>query len=444
MHELDLDRLLPALNQQAQLPRPPAPAIPLRSVERPLYPPFLRTSLLLALLAGFGLITAGLFGFVLGGPAAALVRERWLALIQAHGAVQLLGWVGLFALGVAYQVLPRMRATRLRAPRLARLSLPLVAAGLLVRLFGQVGLPLPAQAWALVLASLLGLAGLGLFAWVAARTILGSDQPPALPDAYLLAALGWVVVGALSTLALAAESLANDSGLLSEPGDSLVVQIWLLGFLGQFILGVGARTLSACLGRRPPVRALLVTAWALWNGGLALMVGALVAPLPVAAGATLRLLAAVAYVAGLRLWQFSAPPPGTILGGHEALIRAAFVWLLVGAGLAAWGSFAPGPAASAARHAWAVGFVSQMVVGVALRILPVFSGRLLAWRWVAPALLLLLNGAAALRVAAPLWLVGQAQITTVALSGLLGTAAIALFALALWPLLAPPRYQTNL
>jgi hypothetical protein len=58
-------------------------------------------------------------------------------------------------------------------------------------------------------------------------------------------------------------------------------------------------------------------------------------------------------------------------------VRAAYVWLLVAAGLGVWAAFAQGETAGiwgASRHALTVGFVAAMVFGVGQRVLPAFSG----------------------------------------------------------------------
>jgi len=64
-------------------------------------------------------------------------------------------------------------------------------------------------------------------------------------------------------------------------------------------------------------------------------------------------------------------------GTFPYFVRAAYVWLLVAAGLGVWAAFAQGEPAGiwgASRHALTVGFVAAMVFGVGQRVLPAFSG----------------------------------------------------------------------
>jgi hypothetical protein len=64
-------------------------------------------------------------------------------------------------------------------------------------------------------------------------------------------------------------------------------------------------------------------------------------------------------------------------GTFPYFVRAAFVWLLIAAGLGVWAAFARGETAGiwgASRHALTVGFIAAMVFGVGQRVLPAFSG----------------------------------------------------------------------
>ena len=67
----------------------------------------------------------------------------------------------------------------------------------------------------------------------------------------------------------------------------------------------------------------------------------------------------------------------TATGTFPYFVRAAYVWLLVAAGLEIWAAFAHGETAGiwgASRHALTMGFVAAMVFGAGQRVLPAFSG----------------------------------------------------------------------
>ena len=53
--------------------------------------------------------------------------------VNAHGHAQIFGWVGLFVMGFAYQKFPHFWQTRLAWPRLAKATLGLMVAGILLR-----------------------------------------------------------------------------------------------------------------------------------------------------------------------------------------------------------------------------------------------------------------------------------------------------------------------
>ena len=58
--------------------------------------------------------------------------------VNAHGAAQIYGWVGLFIMGFAYQAFPRIWHTPLVAPRLAVATFLLMLVGLVARTIGAV------------------------------------------------------------------------------------------------------------------------------------------------------------------------------------------------------------------------------------------------------------------------------------------------------------------
>ena len=94
---------------------------------------FVLASLLVALTVGFGYaaILAVLIGFQIS------MGNWWVAMLQAHGHAQLLGWIGLFIIGVSLYFLPRLAGTPLRFPRLPTWILCLLATGILLRAVSQ-------------------------------------------------------------------------------------------------------------------------------------------------------------------------------------------------------------------------------------------------------------------------------------------------------------------
>ena len=71
--------------------------------------PALRSALIVGVAGGFTLATVLTLTDALTVP----LGSWWRALAQTHGFLQLYGWTGLFALGVAAYVLPRLRGAPL-------------------------------------------------------------------------------------------------------------------------------------------------------------------------------------------------------------------------------------------------------------------------------------------------------------------------------------------
>ena len=123
------------------------------------YGPFIAGAIFFGLVIGFpiGLTVAHAKaqGGTLDGYAAALT--------QVHGHLQLMGFVGLFVIGMGYRLVARFPGVRLRTALVPALTFALVAGGLLVRALAQ---PLADRdAWAAVFAgaTVLETAGVLLF-----------------------------------------------------------------------------------------------------------------------------------------------------------------------------------------------------------------------------------------------------------------------------------------
>jgi uncharacterized protein involved in response to NO len=462
LHHVDLPTLLREL--EASVREAPAAATP----SPPPLPPwesyrlYLKTSLALALTAGFGIGLLAVLGRA-GGPD---LGRYWLPLIQAHGQVQLLGWVGLFVVGAAYHVVPRFRGVSPPSRRVAIGTYALWLGAVLVRAVGQplaVAIPLPGV---FTLAALLQLAASMLFAATLLRWLTPTRGRWEGYEAYLAAAGGWLVVAGLLQLGVAARADALGLGLVA----SLLAEPYLTtlfhGFVLMAALGVTRRAIPLFMGLRPAHERLAWGACTALNLGVALEVGGGVASALAGSqawraatlvGAVLVFSGAIAFVVALRLYERAAMPPGAGQPrAHEPYVRTAYAWLLFSLGLGAAlavAELATGVppstgAANAARHAFALGFVSLLIFGVASRVVPVFGGVSLWRRPLLAPVYVVFNVGVALRVVGEL--LGSADALgreLVACSGLLGYAGLALFALVLWRTLdtrapTPPQPAT--
>jgi uncharacterized protein involved in response to NO len=155
--------------------------------------------------------------------------------------------------------------------------------------------------------------------------------------------------------------------------------------------------------------------------------------LPAPAIAALAVLAALAHGARLALWR----PWATL--GHPMLwiLHASYAWIVVHfalRALAAAGLVAPG----VATHAFTVGAVGGLILGMMTRTARGHTGRPLEAGRMEVAAFALIQFAALARVCLPI-LAPSLSLVAIEASGMLWTIAFALFALRYWPILTRPR-----
>lgn len=374
----------------------------------------------------------------------------WTAHVQVHGHAQILGWVGLFIMGVSYHVLPHLKAAPLHAPRLAAATLWLVLAGLLLRAFGQ---PYIGQAgWAasaLLGGALLELIGVSAFGYIAARMLTSGDRPAALFERFLWAGAAWFWVQAAVGVAIASYLIRTGQNAIPAALNNPYLHLELWGFIAFFILGISLRTLPVFMGLREPNAGALRFSFGALNLGLVLdaggqFLGAAVplAPGPTiaAVGAVLEFAAVLAFVLGLHLFRRPAHDISAagVPRGYEKFVRVAYAWLLVAAVMttgytifrAVTGETVGHAALGAYRHAITVGFISMMILGMASRLIPVFHGVPLYRERLLDATFALVNGGNLLRVGfqAALPIFGVFSFAVMGVSGWLEVAALVLFA----------------
>lgn len=397
VHRVDPEVLLAELNAHvaglARQEPAPAPA-PERRHPRPIYPLFLVTSLVVAILAGF---TTGVIALASGALNWPIPGLDWLVLVQTHGRLQLYGWAGLFVFGVAFHIVPRFVASPLAHPRIVALTYVLALAGLILsslQVLGTAAVPVRI-AFLVGLLALLG-AAVG-YTVVIGATVRAAPQRPELPIRFMESGALWLVVGTAVLIAAAATSVAGVP--IPPPREEPALSAVLLGFLLVTALGVSLRTLPVFAGLATTRQAAMPVVLGLVHGSIAAIVtGTALAGFtsltPVgrtlaALGAAGLLAAVVLYLWALRLFEPSALPVAEMGTGHgwARAIRLAYVFLVIGlviltagtAHAALAGTAIPWGVMGAARHALALGFVTLLIVGMASRVIPVFAGKPL-WR----------------------------------------------------------------
>ena len=317
-----------------------------------------------------------------------------------HASFQVIGFVLMFLIGLAYQVVPRSRGVPLAATSLARATLPLLLGGLVLRMYGQFGPLLPGTPAALLAGGLAILAGIFSFAIVLAATWRAA--PPARPAAGVagIAAgtLWWLVAGVL----LVAEGMravsARDADLGARYNEAFYTAA-LIGGAMSWIQAMFRRIGAATFGLRAPDTGLLTFALVLWQlGAAAATLGACLPPGLAAdqlfdAGLLGLAAGTLVFVWGARILSPPArrPDPSHVVPAPvRRTVRLAFVALLLFATLATIhaASELTGHVLSrliwdGARHALALGCITPLILGLGSFIVPRLAGaplRRTRWR----------------------------------------------------------------
>lgn len=383
------------------------------------------------------------FGAGLGACMLASMTLPWnllhglpLAAVKtAHGYAQVYGFATMFVMGVAYHVVARFTGAPLAAPRLAAASFWLQVGGVLAVALGTLaGAPISAPAQLVGTGGLLG-AALAL-GWNIHHTLAASTMPREPYQSYLRAGCAWLVVATGLGVAAAVTGKSTLQPVMWESA------LW--GFVGSWLFGMSLRILPVFMGVAPAssraIRKLFFgyeAAVAAWVTVALIEAWTLVPAARAFAGAALAVAAfgLVLQIGVLGPREQSAADAG----GYAKFIVAAYLWLLLALVFApAWsaaaalaGAGAPALLYDFGRHAFTLGFLTQMIIGVATRIVPVITGTPLWSAKARDATFGLLNAAVATRaLQVVVELTGSDAVWPyISLSGAFGLAAFIAFAL---------------
>ena len=342
------------------------------------------------------------------------------SVMQTHGHVQLIGWAGLFIMGVSLYFLPRLSGVPLSQPRWPRWILVLMTVGLTLRAMGHALLPFVTErahialfTWAGVGSGLLEWIGVLLYLALLVHTLwrggLTASRPALLMVRPFLGmmATGWFLYASLNALMLSHMALQHTT-VVHAGWNRFAVD----SFIGLVLLPVAfafsVRTFPLYLRLRPPDWAISETAYA-YLVALLMQLLSLAPPLvswvPSLAsilsnvGAILKSAIILGFVWRLDLLTRRQTPwtgqrhlnpgpdrrptrPGLPdygeFGRFEWLIYAAYVWLIVaalGELISGWiGLVGRGPTVepSVIRHLYLLGFITHLILGMAVRMIPGF------------------------------------------------------------------------
>jgi hypothetical protein len=408
---------------------------------------FVLSSLALAVLGGFALGVHIPLGRLLDWPS----EGRRPDMVQVHGQVQVLGFAGLFVLGMALRLMPRFANTRLRLDGLVAPMWGLLAGSLAARVFVSVWLPDdPRLVLHLATQFAILVASAGFFLIVYATLLVETRRLEATAWFFLTGAAFLLLQAAAATFVAVREAGADPRTLPYLPNTAILF-LQLGGFLMAFIGGVATRAIPTMSGwARPETGAK--------RAALALGASDLLTAVPILWLEYEGFSSAVARIAGLGLMGFggSLVAVASLTGAlwpqaqrlrpasqpHMRLVKAALVWMMLagiyavyaGAGAFADGNLPHFDQLDALRHALGAGVVMTLIFGMGLMVLPEFAGQrqsASAQQHLSAVLLVLAVAAATLRVLPSVigTSLGPDERNAMLLTaGLLAEAAILLFA----------------
>ena len=415
----------------------------------------------------------------------------WAAVLQSHGHAQLLGWTGLFIVGVSLYFLPRLAGRPLRYPRLLPWTLLLLTSGIVFRTTAQplltLSLPISLhQGLRVVLgiSALLEAAGVVGYLTLLIGTIRGvaarRQAFHSIRIFLILSVTGWICHTAIVSFLILRAAWAGES-LVDIGWNRLAIDLFVSLVHVPVAMVISARTFPLYL-RLPAID------WPINRVGVVYLFALLLIHLSSITrlgglidgyANQIRMISAIGFclkgsVILVFTWKLDLHlrrrPPWTVnlmgepgperrptrpglpdygeFGAFELLLFGAFTALAIAAGLelvtglaglAGWTSFAD---PDAIRHTYLAGFVSMLILGMAPRMIPGFLRkrqvaypRMVLWTfW--------LSAAAALFRVGPLFLAdvlealswGMIGATTAfGLSGILGWSAVAILG---WNLLS--------
>jgi hypothetical protein len=371
-HDVDLETLLKELEEAIE--KGPTPGMtPPPLVEDTIYYRYVKAAFIICLTAGctFG---AGILSYI------ALNSDYYIPpviLVQSHGHAQLFGWVGLFVMGFAYYILPRVKNTDLYAWQITYLSFWTMLVGTVLRtlLQTQPGTPL---ALLIPVSGVLQLLGALIFCYVLFGTIRSSQLPREIFDKFFVAGLTWFLVATVQNLYTDLHLYQHSTMEIPPTFHRQLIHVFLFGFVSMFIFGVNLRTVYAFLDVPKPNPTLVNLAFWVINVSIALYLFGYPSP-----WLTYGLAGAVfLFIYGLKVFERPTKELADVImdRSYEKTIKTAYLWLIIGmlilAVVPSLGESTPTGHLfhGSSNHAVTVGFISMMMIGYASKMVPTFRG----------------------------------------------------------------------
>ncbi|MGA3323180.1 MAG: NnrS family protein [Terriglobia bacterium] len=386
VHKVDVDSLVRELNAEMRNPSNEE-YVYQESLGDFIYRRFFKAGIAIVLSVGALWGAINLWQIAQGGT---FLQIHLVPAIQAHAHAMIFGWMGLFVMGFAYQSFPRFKYVTLWRADLANLTLYLMLIGIASRVAAEMLQPMPVGVGLGILAAATELAAITLFIIIILKTAQQSVEPHHPYEKFIFGAFFWFFIQAIVSdiLFFAKVTAAGEDQLVMRIAliDGPLRDIQLLGFGALIIAGVSQRFVPAVYGLGNPRHDRQTLIFWLINSSLLLGVASYVllfstGNLYFAIGLELAFILmavwAVLLVMQIRVFAKTSETDRSL-----KFIRAAYAWLLFSMAMlpfflvygalthqgfshAYMGSY---------RHAYTVGFVSMMILGVASRVVPILAG----------------------------------------------------------------------
>jgi hypothetical protein len=256
-------------------------------------------------------------------------------------------------------------------------------------------------------------------------------------EAWIFTACFWVMAAAAIHLVGVFDMANNGAPLVDGAWQRAFVYATMFGFVGNYIFGVSTRAVVGFMNLRDGFWIPRWSALPLLNAGTAIFVASLLwSGSPTLTGVGLILLGTglASFVISLRVYEPPTKKRAFLVPAYVRytwFVRTAYAWLLVGAllivltgiELAVSVDILPALSASPIIHVVGLGFVTMIIMGVSIRMVPLFEGSVVPYSRAMDAAFVLLNASVALRLLFGLVDNGASD-TALAISGILGLAAM--------------------
>ncbi len=380
---------------------------------------YIRVALATALFLGFAI--GAHLSFVIGFDFP--LGQGFYSFIQIHGHVQLVGWVGLFIIGISLHFIPRLAGVPIAQPKWLDRILWLIALGLLLRSLGHSILPYLVDRagfvyvnWLVAVSGLSEWLGIVIYLTLLAgiiRRVKSLGMRPAMAQVapfFLMLLSGWIIYASLNFFLLIQMALRR-AVVIDQGWNEFAIQTFIGLILLPVAFAFSVRMFPLYLRLSAPGWPVRATAF-VYLSAFCLQIIPTLPPLQNAIPEFSHAISSLGAIikCGVILWfvwqldlltrrrlpwtvnRIFQPGPDRRptrpnlpdygeFGRFERLVYSAYLWLVPGAAfemlsaLSVLLKFSLLHSSDAARHLYLLGFITNLILGMSARMIPGFMGK---------------------------------------------------------------------